>query len=135
MLSIQSIMSTNIHTVSAKTPIYEALDLLSKNKVSGLPVVDEHESIVGILTEKDVLRILLDKNLDIKNNVEDYMTVDVISFNENDDAIDICKFFIRNHIRRVPITKDGKLVGIVSRADIVNVILEAKSKMSDFRFV
>jgi CBS domain-containing protein len=135
MISISDIMSTDLKTVTPTTPIYEALDLLAKNRVSGLPVVDNFNQVVGIITEKDVLRILIDKNLDVKKLVYDYMSREVICFTEDDDAIDICKFFLRNNIRRVPIVRDGKLVGVVSRRDIVPLIMEAISKISDFRYV
>jgi len=134
MISIAKIMSKEITTVNMDTPIYEALDLLTKKKISGMPVVNEDDDVVGILTEKDVLKILIDKNLNIKDTVKDYMTRDVICFSEEDNAIEICKFFIRSHIRRVPIVNDGKLVGIVSRRDILTVIQEAKSKIDSYRY-
>ena len=134
MISIKSIMTKNVIAVSPNLPIYEALDLLMKHKISGMPVVDSNNHVVGILTEKDVLKILIDKNLHAKNKVSDYMSHEVISFSEDEDAINICKFFIKSHIRRVPILKDNKLVGIVSRRDLVSLILEAKSKISSFRY-
>ena len=134
MLTIKSIMKTNVITVRPETPIYEALDLLFKNQISGMPVVNGQNEVVGILSEKDVLRILLDDKLIVKHTVSDYMTRDVVCFTEEDSAVDICKFFIRSHVRRVPIVKDGKLVGVVSRRDIVELILEARTKISDLRF-
>lgn len=135
MLSIQTVMSRDVITVEPHTPIYEALDRLHKHKVSGLPVVSGMGHVVGILTQKDVLKILVDKNLEVNKTVNDYMTREVICFTEEDSAIEICKFFLRSHIRRVPIVRDGVLVGIVSRRDIVSLILEAKSKMSELRYV
>lgn len=135
MLAIKSIMTVGVISVKADTPIYEALSLLAKHKVSGVPVVNEQDHVVGILSEKDVLRILVDRKLKIKSTVDEYMSRDVISFTEEDSAMDVCKFFIRSHIRRVPIVRDHKLVGIVSRADIIPLILEAQDKISDFRFV
>ena len=135
MISISGIMTQNVIYTTPDTPIYEALELLSRNKVSGIPVCDLDMNIVGILSEKDVLRILIDKNLHVKNRVSDYMTREVISFTEEDSAVDICKFFIRSHIRRVPIVRDGKLIGIISRRDICSLIQEAKSKISEFRYV
>lgn len=127
-------MTTDIVSVKPATPIYEALDLLSKKKVSGLPVVNDQGGVVGILSEKDVLRILIDKRLKVKDTVENYMTREVICFTEEDSVSSICNFFMRSHIRRVPIVRDGKLVGIVSRRDLVNLILEVQSKTSDFRY-
>ena len=135
MLPLKSIMTSNVISVTPQTPIFEALDLLTKHKISGLPVVDEQMQVVGILSEKDVLRILLDKHLNGKKLVEDYMTRDVVTFTEEDGAVDVCKFFMHSYIRRVPIVRDGKLVGVVSRHDIVELILEAKRKLSDFRYV
>jgi len=134
MIAVKTIMTTDVKFVRAETPIYEALDLLDKEKISGLPVLDEGNHVVGILTEKDVLEILISKNVDAKKLVGDYMTREVICFQENDNVLDVCKFFIRSHIRRVPIVREGKLVGIVSRHDIVTLIREAKSKLSNFRY-
>lgn len=135
MLSVKTVMNTNVITVTEDTSIYEALRLLSEKRISGMPVVDNNNSVVGILSEKDVLRILLDDNVGSNNVVGDFMSHDVISFTEEDNAIDVCKFFIKSHVRRVPIVKDGKLVGIVSRRDIVNLILEYKSKTDSMRLV
>lgn len=135
MLSILSIMTRDVISVRSDTPIYEALNLLAQNKISGIPVVNGQEKVIGVLSEKDVLKILVDMKLEVKSTVDQYMSRDVICFTEDDSAIDVCKFFIRSHIRRVPITKDNKLVGIVSRADIIPLILEAKNKISDFRYI
>ena len=134
MYSIKSIMTTNVIFVRPETSIFEAMTLLTENKISGVPVVDDQLRVIGILSEKDVLEMLMDKDLDIKKTVGDYMTREVVCFTEEDSAIDICKFFIRTNIRRVPIVKDGKLIGVVSRRDIVELILEIRTKMSDFRF-
>ena len=134
MIPIKSFMTTDVVTVKPDVPIYEALHLLSEREISGMPVVDDNNQVVGILSEKDVLRILIDDKLDVTSKVSDYMSHGVVCFTETDNAFEICKFFINSHYRRVPIVKDGKLVGIVSRRDIVGLILEVKSKISDFRY-
>ena len=133
MLSIERVMTRNVISINRETPIFEAMEMLIKHKISGLPVVDVDMKVVGILSEKDVLWMLIDKNLNVQKTVGDYMTKEVVCFKEDADAIDICKLFIRQNIRRVPIVRDGKLVGIISRRDIVNLIIEAKSELSDFR--
>ena len=134
MIIVKTVMTTDVKFVRADTPIYDALDILEREKVSGLPVLDESNHVVGILTEKDVLELLISKNTDLKSTVGDFMTREVICFQENDNVLDVCKFFIRSNIRRVPIVREGKLVGIVSRHDIVTLIREAKSKFSNFRY-
>jgi len=135
MIAIKMIMTTDVIYVKATTPIYEALHLLENNQISGLPVVDDQMVVIGILSEKDVLKILIDKNLDIKNTVADYMSHKVICFKEDDSVTEVCRFFIKSHIRRVPIIRDGKLVGILSRRDLVSLILETKNQLSQFRYV
>ncbi len=135
MIPVREVMSTEVKYITSDVPVYEAIEMLKKCRVSGLPVVDQEMNVVGILTEKDVLKILFDNNPDVHNTVEKYMTREVICFAENDDVFEICKFFVRSVIRRVPIVCEGKLVGIVSRRDIVSLILEAKSKFSELRYV
>ena len=135
MIPIRGLMTRDVKYVTADVPVYEALEMLKTHKVSGLPVVDREMNVVGILSEKDVLRILFDPKEYIQYTVEHYMTREVICFTEDDDAVEVCKFFIRSHIRRVPIVKDGKLIGVVARRDIISSILEAVSKLSDLRYV
>ena len=134
MLSLKSIMTRDVITVTPETSIFDAMELLKAHKISGMPVVDAEMRVKGILTEKDVLRILIDDEIEYKHTVGDYMTTDVVAFSENDSAIKVCQFFINSHIRRVPILEDGKLIGIVSRRDIISLILEAKSKISKARY-
>jgi len=134
MFPIKTIMTKDVYTVKESTPIFEALQLLKKYEVSGLPVVDEEMNLKGILTEKDVLRILIDSDSHYRAQVRDFMTRDVVAFKEDDSAFEVCQFFLNSHIRRVPICEGKKLVGIVSRRDIITLIVEAKSKISDARF-
>jgi len=133
-LPIKSIMTTDVITVHPEMLIFDAIQLLPKYKVSGLPVVDVENRLVGILTEKDVLKILTKSRINYHDTVAQYMTKDVVAFAETDSAITVSKFFETNPIRRVPIVRDGKLIGVVSRRDIIRLILEAKSHLSAYRF-
>lgn len=135
MLEAKTVMKTSLITVKRDTPIYDAIDLLSKNKITGLPVVNDDMTIAGIISEKDVLSLLdeLDNLLmidDLKNStatVDDFMTKEVVSFDEDDDMFDVCDCLIENNFRRVPVTSKGKLVGIITRGDIVAYILKLRT--------
>ena len=77
--------------------------------------------VAGIVTEKDILSLLADARY-AAGTVERYMTRDVVAFDIEDDFIAICECLTKNHFRRVPILSEGRLVGIVSRADIIQYI-------------
>lgn len=135
MIPIKEVMTKEVITVQENTPIYECLTLLTQHSISGLPVLDAANRVVGILSEKDVLGLLIDDNLNVSSKAADYMTREPIMFGPEEDVVKICRFFANSHIRRVPIVLNKKLCGIVSRRDIVRLILEAKSKMSNLRYV
>lgn len=123
MFEIKDVMTSDIVTVTRQTPIMEVIELLLEKNVTGMPVINDDGSMAGIISEKDVLVLLSD--LDNSSAVvEDFMTEDVTSFDVNDDLIGVCECLVQNHFRRVPIVDDGRLIGIVSRRDIIKYILE-----------
>ena len=125
MKSARDVMTRDVLTVSEDTPIYVAMQLLLEDQVTGLPVVDSDRRLVGIVTEKDMLTLLNNNRID-HVTVGHLMTKDVVSFAENDDLSEINKCLKEKSFRRVPILADGKLVGIVSRTDIMKAILRGR---------
>ncbi len=127
MYEAETVMKTDVITVTKDTPIYEVIRTLVENNITGLPVVNDEMALAGIITEKDVLKLLYE-NRDEPGNVEDFMTEMVISFAPHDSLINIARSFVDNHFRRVPIVANGKLVGIVSRKDIIALMLKLRRK-------
>jgi CBS domain-containing protein len=127
MFKAKEIMKTDVVAVKRDLPIYEAIRILVETNVTGLPVVNEDMTIAGILSEKDVLALLYNIE-DREGKVGDFMTKGVVSFNQEDSLVDIAECLIENSFRRVPITSQGKLVGIISRKDIVSYILKLRHK-------
>ncbi|MFH1123485.1 MAG: CBS domain-containing protein, partial [Pseudomonadota bacterium] len=122
MISAKDVMSKRVATVSAEANIKEVIRLLVENKVTGLPVVSENGDLLGIVTEKDILRMLL-YDRDVKEKTAaDLMTTEIISFDENEDLMKIFKSLVEGEFRRVPILSEGKLAGIISRADIIKFL-------------
>jgi len=121
MPKAKDIMTRNVISVKEETPIYEAVALIAKNNITGVPVVDDNMTLVGVLSEKDVLRLFYSSGKAGENKtVSDFMTQPVVSFNESEGLLDVCDCLMNNHFRRVPvISSKGKLVGIVSRRDII----------------
>ena len=124
--TLKDIMTRNVVSVKPDTPIIQALRLLAEYDISGLPVVDDDNNIVGILTEKDVLPLLFVESNDDEKTVSDFMTQPAIVFDQDESFLDIGAFLGQNSFRRVPITADGKLVGIISSKDVLEFILRLR---------
>jgi CBS domain-containing protein len=131
-LLAKHVMKCGLLTVRKDTPVYEAMELIAMRDVTGLPVVDDYMNLVGIISEKDMLKLLYNSQK-AAGNVEDFMTDDVVSFNQDDSLFEICDCLINNNFRRVPILAQGKLVGIISRTDIILYILKNKSTIFKHR--
>lgn len=127
MFNAKDVMKTNLMTVGRQTPIHKAIRILVENNITGLPVVNDDMSLAGIISEKDMLGLLY--NIEDKpGNVEDFMTEEVVCFDQEDSLIDITESFMANNFRRLPIVADGRLVGIISRKDIIAYILKLRRK-------
>lgn len=123
-MTTKSIMKSDLITVKADTKVSEAIALLIEHGISGLPVVDSEHRIVGILSEKDLLRVFYEGDT-AKPVVEAFMTRDPVTFAVDAPLVDVLDCLMANNFRRVLIHEDGKLVGLVSRADMMPPILAA----------
>jgi CBS domain-containing protein len=123
MLKGKDIMTREVVSVRVDASVEEALELLLQNKISGIPVVEEDMTLVGIVTEKDLLRLFYRPEGGKKKAVENFMTQPAVHFDENETLDDICRCLLEVAFRRVPVTKKGKVVGIVSRPDVLKYVL------------
>jgi len=124
MIAAKELMNTQVVTIGKEEDVYEAVRMMVLNNVTGLPVVAEDGTLVGIVTEKDVLPLLSEPAP--VGRVADFMTAGVVCFDPDDCLSEITDAFRENHFRRVPIVQGGKLVGIISRRDIIRYIGELK---------
>ncbi|WP_241215202.1 CBS domain-containing protein [Thermobaculum terrenum] len=108
-------MTTPVVTVTADMSIRDLAKILTEKGISGAPVVDDSGRVVGIVSEADVIA---------KNGftVADVMQSQVISASEDTPVEVICSLMTNNKINRVPVLSGDRLVGIVTRADIVRAI-------------
>ena len=116
----RDIMTRKVYTIRSDARAQEAAQLLDQHRISGLPVVDEGNDIIGIVTEADIISKVDKEGL----RVSDIMSTEVISVNEETAASEIALLLTERKIKRVPVVQDGKLVGIVSRADIVHAVAQ-----------
>ncbi len=129
MLEAKDIMTRDVICIHKDTPIFQAIDLMSKNNVTGIPVVENDMNLVGILSEQDVLRLFHTYEDEKDRTVNDFMTQPAIHFDEKEYVLDVCYCLRDNAIRRVPVTSDGKVVGVISRSDIQSASFSYGRKM------
>jgi len=128
MLKAKDIMTRDVISVTRETPIYEAVELLAKHNISGIPVVEKDMTLIGILSEKDILSLFYSQKGDEEKTVDDFMSQPAIHFDEDESLLDVCDCLTNNFFRRVPVTSHGKLVGIVSRRDVLQYILQLRKQ-------
>ena len=135
MLTAEDVMTRDVISVKIDTPINEAMQIMMENRISGLPVVQDDMTLAGIISEKDVVSLLYDtvRQMDSLEGkqVRHFMTERTISFDKGDSLFDICDFFTKNIFRRVPITSDRKLVGIIGMSDIIRYALNVRREIAD----
>jgi len=112
------VMTTPVITAKKDMRLTEVIALLLRWHISGLPVVDDEGRLIGVITEHDVMNFAFDGHAN-EATAEEAMSEDVVSFPPEADIETIINTCVTRRIRRVPIVRDGKVVGIVSRRDIL----------------
>ncbi|MCB4792048.1 MAG: CBS domain-containing protein [Elusimicrobia bacterium] len=124
MLKAKDIMTKNVITISPDATLADVAELLDAKKITGVPVVDGEGKVIGVITEKDILNFAFQFVTNLHaTRVKEAMTVKVVSFTSDTDIDKISECFTKSLFRRVPIIDDGKLVGILSRRDIIRSLL------------
>jgi len=124
MVKVRDFMSASLVTLSPSTPILEAARRLVEERISGAPVVDHTGNLVGLLSEKDCMRIALQAGYhsEAAGTVAEYMHKDVKTVDAERNIVDVAMMFIEDDYRRYPVMKDGRLVGQISRRDVLKAL-------------
>ncbi len=145
------VMVRDVMTVRPETDVAEAIKLLAEHDVSALPVVDEQGNLIGILSEADLVHRVeigtekrrpwwLEAVTGASTLAEEFakshgkevgeiMTSDVVSVSEDTPLAEIAALFERKRIKRVPVVKDGKLVGVVSQSNLIQALATVVGRM------
>lgn len=122
---VSDYMDTVVHTLSPDDDILHAVRFLLRRHVTGAPVINSKREVVGIVTEKDCLRLLAQGDDDKdrpKGKVADYMTKEVRTVPPDMDVYFVAGMFLNDFVRRFPVVDEGKLVGAITRFDVLRAI-------------
>lgn len=148
----REIMTSPVITVRPETPFRELVELMMRHRISGLPVVDQTGRLVGIVTEADLLHkeetpppgpplipwhgasLRLERLVDryqkaTGTTARDLMTENVVTATEETPVRQVAHLMLSHGINRVPIVRDGQVVGIVTRADVLKVFTRADAEL------
>lgn len=115
-MNVDDIMTRQVITVTADQPVREAARVLAHHRISGVPVCDAGGEMIGLLTEYDLIA------RPDAHSVGDAMTRDVVTVQGSTSLDELRTLFVSRKFRRVPVLSGRKLVGIVSRGDLVREI-------------
>lgn len=116
----RDIMTTNVITVGEDLKILEVCKVLTEKRISGVPVVSKEGKLVGVVTERDLLL-----HNPLVTSVKDIMTKEVVTVTEDIPAEEISRLLLTHSVKRVPVIRGEKIVGIVSRLDILKGRVES----------
>lgn len=123
MLTARAIMTENVVTIDKNATIQEAIELLLKKRISGLPVIDEDGQLIGIVTEFALLAIAYDQKVR-EDSIDKHMTTELFTVSPEDPVNKVADLCL---VHRVPVVESGKLLGLVSRRDVLQALYEAEA--------
>ncbi len=121
---VQEFMDTKVPTLSPSMPVLDAIDFLLKNHVTGAPVVGDDGALLGILTEKDCLQLVVrsPEPESVSDLVSDLMTTELVTIPPTMDIYYAAGLFLKKSFRRIPVVEEGRVVGAITRFDILRAI-------------
>lgn len=131
MYQARDVMTSKVITVPLDATVSETIVLLLNHHISGAPVVDSKGELVGVISEFQLLETIFDPDV-CSGTVADYMTKNVISVQEETLLADVAALFTQHRIRRIPVVNNGRIVGIVSRSNLLRYVVQAGDKITNF---
>ena len=124
MLTAGAIMTPDLVTVRPNASIEQAIEMLLAQQISGLPVTDDDGRLIGLITEFALLAVAYDRRVK-HHTVSQHMTREVITVDIDDPINRVADLCIVHRVRRVPVMKSGRLVGIIARRDVLRALVES----------
>ncbi len=129
---VEDYMTRNLVTFKKDQKVIEVMEALIKNKISGAPVVDEKGELVGVISDGDCMKQISESryyNMPIGDmKIGEFMDSDVTTIDRKVNIFDCANLFYKHNCRRFPIVEDGKLIGQISRKDVLCAALKLRGQ-------
>ncbi len=124
---VKDYMARNLVTLQPDNEVLHAVHTLVEHNISGAPVVDKDGKLVGMLTEKDCMRVILEAAYysEYGGLVSEYMSSDVETINAEDSIVEVAERFLNKRYHRYPVMDNNRLVGQISRGDVIRALGDA----------
>ena len=129
---IAKLIERSCVTTHTDCPLDDLIIILAKRRIGTVVVVDLDHQVIGIVSERDIIRHLSTGGATANTYAKNIMTSRVITVENNVTSAQLMQLMTEHRIRHVPITRDGKLVGIVSIGDVVKRLLEKYEQEAEF---
>lgn len=126
LITVQDHMTASLVTLRPDMDLLDAIHALVSHRISGAPVVDSHGHLVGMLSERDCLKLTLSAGYhgEGSGRVADFMSPGVQTVDVKTSIVDVAMRFLAEPYRRYPVLRRNRLVGIISRRDVLRGLLE-----------
>lgn len=129
---VEDYMTRNLITFREDQTIMEVMQALIENKISGAPVVNDKNELIGIISDSDCMKQISESryfNMPIGDvHVKDYMATEVSTISKDVNIFDCASLFYKHNCRRFPVLENGKLIGQISRKDILKAALKSRGQ-------
>ena len=121
---VKDYMARTLVTFKPDTDVLDAIHVLVKNRIAGAPVVDDEGNLIGMLSEYDCMKVALDAGYHGTwgGPVRDFMSAGVETVDADMSIVDLAQVFINKKLRRFPVMQDTRLVGQISRRDVLRAL-------------
>lgn len=128
---LKDILNENVVTIKPSASVSEAANVMSNEDIGALIVTDEEMTPIGIITDRDIVVSVIAQGLDPElKKVEEVMTKDIVFVDEDTNILNILKTMAEYSIRRMPVTQNSRLTGIVSVDDLIVVVATELAQLS-----
>lgn len=118
---------TKIITCREEDTVHTAATLLSNNRIGAMPVVDANRKLVGVFSERDIVRAFSRQDIDVNNmRVGQIMSRNIVACAPNDDMTEAQQLMKKHGVRHLPVMENGELIGFISIRDALEVVLQAR---------